>query len=315
MSELTLHEPGGDVVAPTDPTGGRLVAWAKAASAAHSLAKALSQTAFVPKQFQGNAAEATAAIILGDELGLSPISALRSIYVINGQPALYARTMVALVLAHGHRIWTVEDTPQRVTVAGQRRGSEHVEKVTWTLDRATKAGYTSNRKYASDPVSMLWARAAGDVARRIAPDVLAGVPATVEEIELDTPSTTTVVRAGDEKPRTVSRRKPEPAPEPEEPPLEEEPQELAPQPGKPPEDPITPAQQRALHATLRDAGAGDREAGLDVISSILGRRVESTKTLSRDEASQVIDALKQPEPEADEPELWPAMAEPGGEDR
>lgn len=299
MTDLTLHTPLPPAeVVPIDPTGGRLVAWAKAASAANSLAKALAQTAFVPKQFQGNAADATAAIILGDELGLSPISALRSIYVISGQPALYARTMVALVLANGHRIWTVEDTPTRVTVAGQRRGSDRVEQVTWTIDRAKKAGYTSNRKYDTDPQAMLWARAAGDVARRVAPDVLAGCPYSVEEIELEAgPTTTTVVREPGEK-RTVARQRkePAPAPEPEEPPLEDEvwiePTQSPPYDAPPAQDPITPAQQKALHAALRDAGAGDRDTGLELIASIIGRPVESSKELTKADASRVIDALK-----------------------
>ena len=280
MSELTTYTPAE--IATTDPTGGRLVAWAQAAHAANSLAKALSTTAFVPKHFQGNPADATAAIILGDELGLSPISALRSIYVIGGQPALYARTMVALVLSKGHRIWTVEDSPTKVTVSGQRRGSERVETVTWTVDRARKAGYTSNRKYETDPQAMLWARAAGDVARRIAPDVLAGVPASVEEMELADVETVTITR--DEKPRTVRRRTATPAPEPEEPPLDE------PEPEGDP-DLITDAQQRKMHALLREAGH-DRETGLVFISGIFGREIDTTKALTKAEAGRVIEALE-----------------------
>lgn len=210
MTDLTPYDPRGEV-AHVDPTGGRLVAWAEAASAAHSLAKSLSGTTFVPRHFQGKPGDATAAIILGDELGLSPLSALRSIHVISGTPGLYARTMVALVLAHGHEVWTVEESPAKVTVAGRRKGSEHEERVTWTIDRARKAGYLSNKKYETDPVAMLYARASGDVARRIAPDVLAGVPYSVEEIEDEDVPTVKVAR-------TVKRQT---APAPVEPALEE----------------------------------------------------------------------------------------------
>lgn len=284
MSELTIRPDTGEIVTTTDPTGGRLVAWAQAAQAAHQLATALARTAFVPKHFQGNSSDATAAILLGDELGLSPISALRSIYVIGGAPALYARTMVALVMSHGHRIWTVEDTPARVTVAGQRRGSDRVEQVTWTAERARKAGYTSNRKYETDPQAMLYARASGDVARRIAPDVIAGVPATVEEIELGDVETVTVTREP-AAPRRVSRAKP--APEPEEPPLDVEPE-----PETPDVEPITAAQLRALHAALSPLADGDRDTGLAIVSGVIGRDVDTTKDLSKAEASRVIDALK-----------------------
>ena len=293
MSELTLRT-GGDVAA-VDPTGGRLVAWAEAAQAAHQLAGALARTSFVPKHFQGNPADATAAIILGDELGLSPISALRSIYVIGGSPAMYARTMVALVMSHGHDIWTVEDTPTRVTVAGQRRGSEHVEQVTWTVDRARKAGYTSNRKYETDPQAMLYARAAGDVARKVAPDVLAGVPHSAEELQLAEAETVTVTR--DDKPRTITRKPRPAAPEPVEPPLDD------PEPGEavPAVDPawdsavesddITDAQLRKMGVLFREAGITDREAALILVEQTIGRAVESRKDLTKHEASLVIDAL------------------------
>jgi hypothetical protein len=197
MTEIAL--PPSVEVSTIDPTGGRLVAWAHAASAAHQLATSLSRTTFVPKHFQGDPGAATAAILLADEIGLSPIIGLRSIYVISGTPALYARTMVALAVSHGHQVWTVESTDTKVTVSGQRAGSEHVETVTWTHERARKAGYTNNKKYDTDPQGMLYARASAEVARKVAPDVLAGVPHSREELEADEPEPT--VRAS----RSVKR--------------------------------------------------------------------------------------------------------------
>jgi hypothetical protein len=281
MSELTNYEPRGEIAA-TDPTGGRLVAWAQAASAAHSLATSLVRTSFVPKAFAGNPADATAAIILGDELGLSPLSALRSLYVIGGTPALYARTMTALVMSHGHEIWTVEETEQKVTVAGRRKGSDHQESVTWTIARAQKAGYTSNKKYQTDPIAMLYARAAGDVARRIAPDVLAGVPYSVEEIELSETPTTTVTRSTVK--RTVSRAKPEPV----EPPLDDEPV-LDDQPvADEPESDLTDGTRKHMFALLNEAGIKDRDRQIAGISKIIGREIASRTELTEDDARAVI---------------------------
>lgn len=131
MSELAVRrdftpaEPQQPIM-PEDPTGGRLVAWASSLQAAHSIGTALCSTAFVPAHFKGKPEDAAAAILFGDEIGLSPTQALRSVYVISGTPALYARTMVALVLHHGHDVWTVEKTDAKVSVAGKRRGSSHV---------------------------------------------------------------------------------------------------------------------------------------------------------------------------------------------
>lgn len=56
-------------------------------------------------------------------------------------------------------------------------------------------------------------------------------------------------------------------------------------------DPITHPQSVKLHALLREQGADNREAGLAIISGLLGREVASTKDLTKAEASRVIDDL------------------------
>lgn len=307
MTDLELYEPRQ--LATPDPTGGRLVAWASGLAAAHQIGTALCGTSFAPKHFQGKPEEAAAAIMFGDEIGFTPTQALRSIFVINGTPSLYARAMVALVLSRGHEIWTTEDTPSRVTVCGRRRGTTAIEEVTWTTDRARKAGYTTNKKYESDPQAMLYARASGDVARRVAPDVLAGVAYTVEELELDTAPTAPVRRhTPPERPvgRTMKRAAP---PAPEEPDLDEKPSPppLTPNPPEtsgpepPPAPhidlpggpaPASPAQMKMLHATFNDAKINDREDRLAYCSGLLGRIIASSAELSKGEASAVIDALR-----------------------
>lgn len=302
MSELTEYHPSGQVaVMDVDPTGGRLVAWAQAASAANALAKSLAQTAFVPRVKASNGqmvpispGDATAAILMGDELGLSPLAALRSVYVVHGTPALYARTMAALVMSHGHEVWTVEESEQRVTVAGRRRGSDHEERVTWTMDRARKAGYTKNQKYQTNPVEMLYARAVGDIARRIAPDVLAGVPYSVEEIELSQePATTAVTREPGAK-RTVARRS---KPEPDEPPLDDAPvapeeSEDAAEPEADDEEPgVTAAQLKNIGRLMTKADITERTHALEYVATVVGRKVGSRKELTVTEASALIEAL------------------------
>jgi hypothetical protein len=293
MTEIAVRDTG-ELVTLNDPTGGRLVAWAQAAQAANQLAKALATTSFVPAAFKGNAGDATAAILMGDELGLSPLAALRSIYAVHGTPALYARTMVALVQAHGHDVWTVIDTPAKVVVSGRRKGSEHIETSEWTVDRARKAGYTTNKKYDTDPQAMLYAKAASTVCRKIGADVLAAIPYSVEDLELEQPAATTTVTRSAVK-ATARRAQPEPPPTPE-PGFDEIQPEPAPQP-----DPITDAQLRKLH-TLLSKHSMDRDQGLAYIGNLVGRDVESSKGLSKAEASTVIDDLEsfeQPTMDAD----------------
>jgi hypothetical protein len=301
MTAVEPYQPRAAEVAHIDPTGGRLVAWAGAATAAHQLATSLSRTSFVPKAFQGNAADATAAIMLGDELGLSPIAALRSIYIISGTPALYARTMVALAMAHGHEVWTEESSDRQVTVCGRRRGQEHVERTTWTLDRARKAGYTSNKKYDTDPQAMLYSKAAAEIARKIAPDVLSGVPYSVEDLELEEPPPSVPIkRASSRVQRQQRPTPPEPEFEDTAPVPSQEQSETEPEP--PTDPPITDAQLRKLHVALREAVGSDRDAGLALIGDYIAREISSTKDLTKAEASTAIDRLEQdntPEPTLD----------------
>jgi hypothetical protein len=284
-TDVTIHEPQQPEFRPVDPTGGRLVAWAEGLAAAHRIGTALCQTAFVPQTFRGKPEEAAAAILYGDEIGFTPTQALQNIYVISGKPSMYARSMVALVLHHGHEVWTVEKSSAKVTVAGKRRGSSHVIEETWTTARAQKAGYTNNKKYTSDPESMLYARAAADVCRQIAPDALAGLAYVAEELELAEDQPTTTVRRT--APATKAQRAPVPEPE-LEPALAEEREDTQPEP-----DGITDAQSKMLHASFNELGITERDQRLGYCTNLLGRDVESSKELSKAEASRVIDALQQ----------------------
>lgn len=183
MSDLTPTEPSPMPPSTAYDVSTDLAAWAGAMGDAMTLAKGLAGTAFVPSHFQGKPADTAVAIMKGAALGLDPVAALEAIYVISGKPALYARSMVALVLARGHEVWTEEADATKVTVKGRRHGSSHVEESTWDVARVKAAGLDRNRQYAAHPEAMLYARAAADVCRRIAPDVLAGLSYGVEELQ------------------------------------------------------------------------------------------------------------------------------------
>ena len=307
MTEVTLYDERP--AAPADPTGGRLVAWASSLSAAKQIGAALCNTSFVPATFKGKPEEAAAAILFGDEIGLSPTQSLQSVYVISGKPALYARAMVAIVLAAGHEVETVRKTPTEVSVRGRRRGSETWTTETWTLARAQKAGYASNKKYATDPEAMLYSRAAADICRQIAPDALAGIGYSVEELESE-PTKVTITRQ--DQPERAGRAK-RAATEPVEPEVPQEPVDT--ETGEivdaeVVEDApalITDAQMRKMRALLGSIGMKDRDAVLEYVRGIVGHDVESSKALTVDEASAVIDALSElesmrttPEPTLDE---------------
>lgn len=267
-----------------------LVRQAKAMSAAHDLGTAMAQTSMVPKHFQGKPGDCAAAILYGAELGLNAIQSLQNIMVINGKPGIEARTMVALVKQRGYRIETVESGPESVTVRGTAPSGE-TETSTWTMARATTAGFTSNALYKKIPEQMLYAKAATEVCRKLAPDVLLGMPYSVEEMRLEP------VRVESERVPAPSRgvagvRAKLGVPEPT---------EEAPGPEHPTEPPAdvsagvemcTRAQQQKLAILLKEEGFNEREEKLAYLEQNFGRPFTSSAELTKAEASQFIDFLE-----------------------
>lgn len=321
----------GNAVGVLDATNdalARLGQWVEAASNAQRLVAPLINTAFVPDAYRPKVdpratpeqradaervaiANGTAAVLQGLTLGVDPLVALQQIYIVHGRPGMYAKFMVALVQSHGHEVWTEDLTDTRAVVCGRRRGTDHIERVVITMDMARRAKWTSNAKYQETPQDMLWSRAAGRVCDRIASDVLKGI-ASVEQIQDEIVATAEVGPAA----RTVTpRRRPAPAAiegTVEEPTLDEDtPDTPAAEPATDPEptgDTATPAQTRKLHALLRDKGMTNRAYALKWMSDTLDRpdddQIDSTKTLTRGEASTIIDALDQlPAPATEEPSL------------
>lgn len=317
MTTELAHYTGPTAPAVAEPNGtiARLSDWADEARAAASIATSLCKTSFVPEVFRGKPEEATAAILTGHELGLSPMASLRAIYVIKGTPAMYANTLRAVVQSQGHDIWVEESTDTRAIVAARRRGASDVERVTWTMDRAKKAGLAGNQQYQKNPQAMLVARATAEVCRRIAADALHGIPYAVEELDEQGDGGTTTEPVAKPAPRRTAKRapvepkQPTPAPEPDfdEPPASAEASDQG--DGLDVFTPITPAQLKKLQVSLREYGITDRDAGLAYYADTIGREVASSKDLSKDEASRIIDKLEKElakedaEPTLDDPTL------------
>lgn len=324
-SAVALREDTQEVV----PVTG-LGRWAQEARQASAVAVSLAKTPFVPASLRDRAnaeitaANITAAILTGQELGLEPMAALRSIDVIQGTPALRAMTMRAVALAHGHDMWVVESTATRAIVRGRRKGSEHDQESVWTLDRAKGLGLAGKDNWRKQPAAMLVARATAECARLIAADALLGMPYAIEELNDggDVEAAEPATPAAEQPRRTAQRRtRQQPAavhrpPVKEvEPPADPEPDfgddeatsptkdAAGPQSGAesgedsrfnsgPAPDPITEAQIKKVQVLYRELEVEDRDERLADVGSFVGRDVASTTELTKDEATRLIDDLE-----------------------
>jgi hypothetical protein len=297
--------------------------WASTFLQIASVSAQLARTPFVPASLRvtdrgtydegATAANVAAAILTGQELGMEPMSALRSINVINATPALSALALRALLQRYGHQIWLVEATNTRAVVAGLRAGEPetHTQRITWTMDDARARNLAGRPNWRSQPRNMLIARATSEVARLIAADAVLGIPYTIEELEdgdQASGSATSDEESTEPAPRTARRRRgkataaaaptsaqdgagaaqslalgtgvAEPAgqtPE-DEPPLDE------------PVEAITDTQRRGLQSGFRNLGI-DRAERLATVTRVVERPVTSANDLTKDEAAKVLDEI------------------------
>jgi hypothetical protein len=153
------------------------------------LAAEIARTEFVPKAFRGRPEAVLASMLYGRELGLGPMQSLNMIQSVDGSVGLKPEGMRAVVRQHGHRIWTDEYTDQRVTVCGWRREDPEdvIERVTWTMEDARRAGLANKQVWKNYPRAMMLARATSELCRLHFADVIGGLSYSAEEME-DFPS-------------------------------------------------------------------------------------------------------------------------------
>lgn len=331
MTELAIRQESADLdvrdahpLMPTLPS--RLTQWANDARQANQVARSLANTAFVPQSLRGRntdpdiaqqitVSQITAAILAGQEVGLEPMAALRSIDIIEGTPGMRAQALRGVVQAQGHEIWVEESTSTRAIVCGQRMGSDKVQKSVWTIDRAKQMGLVGKQNWIKQPTAMLVARATSEVCRWIGGDALLGMPYSAEELadgidSTETPAASAAVAEPEAAaPKRRAQRKPvEPPPPVAEPVIEPPtadtplvdntddvddavPVSAVPVSPAAPVDGITKPQLTKLHILLTENGYTDRAAGLAYLSDQVGRALESSKEMTKAEANRIIDAL------------------------
>lgn len=131
-------------------------------------------------------ADAFLVIMYGRELGIPPMTALKMIFVLDGQPSASTQAIVGLARRRGVEVdipdpSTVTDS---ATVRIKRPGGEW-KSYTFTLDMAKKMGLAGKKNWTGMPSVMLIWRAAGMGMRFEVPDYTGGLY-PVEELAPDT---------------------------------------------------------------------------------------------------------------------------------
>lgn len=140
-----------------------------------------------------SAEDAFARIMTGRSLGMPTMAALRGVYVIEGKPALDAKTKMGVLLSRTDVIEyfrLIETTDEKATYVAKRRGQPEIP-FTFTIQMAQAAGLLDRGKdeaakkasnWTRHRAAMLRARASSQLADIVAPDLTLGL-STREELE------------------------------------------------------------------------------------------------------------------------------------
>lgn len=263
-----------ELVGYQDAAYSRLNQWAEAARATHEVSVQIVETSFCPEQFRKKPHEATAAILAGMEVGLSPMSSLNAFDVIQGRAAPKAITLRAIVQSQGHEILLQESTATRCIMAGRRKGSDKWQRSTWTIDRASALNLTGKGNWKQQPAAMLIARATSEIARLVAADAILGIAYSSEELADG-------MVPGSEAPAVNGTSEPEPT------------TKRMSRPKRGPSDDDIETQKRRMHALFKDCDITDHDGRVAyAIDETQRDDLTTTNDLTFDERAKVIVALE-----------------------
>ncbi|RRQ26282.1 hypothetical protein DK926_18720 [Rhodococcus sp. Eu-32] len=244
----------------------------RAKAEAFEYAEFVTSTGMCPDIFRGKPKDATVAILRGAMLGFDPDASLEALFVIHGKVGMYARAKYAVAMSRGATMYEVEASDASVTWAGTKPGDDQVQSVTWTIERAQKAKYTSNQKYQTNPQQMLRAKCQSELADLLTPGALLGL---IDEVDRDVRPP---VKVKSERIRTGTSGLGDA--------LGINTDDVPDVSGHASVEMATKDQLATIHASFQS-----KEEGLAYLTDVVGREIASTQDLTRDEAAKVVDEL------------------------
>lgn len=120
----------------------------------------------------------------GAEMGIPPMQALNTLYIVNGKVAMEGKAMLKKILQSGIKVKWPESTDKTCTVKLIRKdadGEVDEYEETFTMEEATKANLMNKDNWKKYPKDMLRWKALSRASRFFCPDVTEGVY-TIEEM-------------------------------------------------------------------------------------------------------------------------------------
>lgn len=160
---------------------------------AQRMAKALSSSTIVPKEYQGNVSNALIAVEMAARLHTSPMMVMQNLYVVNGRPAWSSQYIIAMINGSGKYRGELQfelegkgDSLSCYAWAEDRGGNKVIgPKITMAMAKAEGWVNRNGSKWQTMPEVMIRYRAASFFGRMYCPDMIMGIYSRDEVVEGD----------------------------------------------------------------------------------------------------------------------------------
>ena len=173
---------------------------------AQRVAKMLSTSTLIPKEYQGNLQNTMIALEMANRIGASPLMVMQNLYIVHGKPSWSSQFIISAINACGRF------SPLRFEVTGigndmscyawayEKGTKDKLAGPSVTMRMANEEGWIAKAgsKWKTMPELMIRYRAAAFFGRLYAPDILMGMQ-TMEEVQ-------DVEELTDNKPRVDAER-------------------------------------------------------------------------------------------------------------
>lgn len=252
-----------------------------------NMSEHLSHATLLPTHLRQKPADIFATLLLGRDLGLTPMQSIVGIHCIEGKPSVSAQTAIALVKRSPACVYfrLVESDDQVAIYETQRKGEPSPARMRFTIEEARRAGLATKKNWQAYPSAMLRARCSMALARDVYPDVLANL---YDPDELDATEPAPVVMQPP-PPRPPAPPKPAAVAAPFVPP-QAPPPKPQPAPDSPPPEAQAKVEAIRAAAPAQDAPAAPWPTD-DVIYQTYKARLEACETGTQADLDAVIKAV------------------------
>lgn len=160
---------------------------------AQRVAKMLSSSSLIPKEFQGNIQNTMIALEIANRIGASPLMVMQNLYIVHGRPS-WSSTFIIAALNSCKRFSPLRfelsgegDTMECFAWAYELETKDKIVGPTVTMKMAKAEGWVDKNgsKWKTMPTLMIRYRAAAFFGRLYAPEILMGMHSQDEVIDME----------------------------------------------------------------------------------------------------------------------------------